>query len=66
MVETVVMTVKMVQGIFNCTERTALSKLKKARLALGKAPNKNGRSGADPITVEQFNFVFGLDKPEKK
>ena len=56
----------MVKELFDCTERTALRKLKKVRLALGKEPNVNGKSGAEPVTVEQFNEVFGLTKTLKK
>ncbi len=56
------MTIPMVMNLFRCTERTALRKLKKVRLAVGKQPNINGKSGAEPVTVEQFSEVFGLGK----
>ena len=58
----VVITIKDIEKIFNCTTRTAQYKLKKARIALGKSLNVNGTNRGEPVTVEQFNEVFGLTK----
>lgn len=56
-----IITIPHIKEMYDCTERTALRKLKKARIALGKAPNVDGKKGAEPVTVEQFCYVFGLE-----
>ena len=61
-----VITIKDVQLIFNCTKRTASSKLKIARIKLGKSLNVDNTNRGEPVTVEQFNEVFGLNKTLKK
>lgn len=55
----VVITLKDIQSIFGCTKRTAISKLKQARIKLDKDLR-------EPVTVEQFYEVFGLTKTLKK
>ncbi len=61
-----VLTVKDVERIFNCCDKTARKKMKFAREKLNKRTSNNGRRGADSLTYEQLVYVFGLDKPEKK
>lgn len=60
-----VITIKMIQSIFGCTQKTATVKIKTARLALGKSLD-TGNGRGEPVTVEQFNEVFGLNKTLKK
>lgn len=60
-----VVTLKNIQTIFNCSRRTASSKIKYARLKLGKSLD-SGNGRGEPVTVEQFNEVFGLNKTLKK
>lgn len=66
MTENKIITIPFIKELCGCTERTALRKLKKARIALGKEPNINGKKGADPVTVQQFYEVFGLNTILKK
>ncbi len=65
MTENKIITIPFIKEIYGCTERTALRKLKKARIALGKEPNVDGKKGAEPVTVQQFYDVFGLNNFKK-
>ena len=60
-----VITLKNIQSIFGCSRRTASTKIKYARIKLGKSLD-NGNGRGEPVTVEQFNEVFGINKTLKK